>query len=127
MAQALRTRAGNAINYTRDGGEITLLVEADERRIRVHVRDTGPGMPTDRLEQIFEPFVQGDRAFNRPNDGVGLGLAISRQLARGMDGDVTVSSVVGRGSTFTVTIPRSVPAVAESSILMSTGVAATAV
>ena len=71
--------------------------------------------------------MQGDRAFNRPNDGVGLGLAISRQLARGMDGDVTVSSIVGRGSTFTVTIPRSAQVAAEPALVVDVGVATTTV
>jgi signal transduction histidine kinase len=107
LSQILLNLVGNAIKYTRDGGDIALTTDLDDLRVRIHVRDTGPGIPADRLEQIFEPFVQGDRAFNRPNEGVGLGLAISRELARGMDADVTVSSVVGRGSTFTVTVPRS--------------------
>ncbi|HET7373146.1 MAG TPA: HAMP domain-containing sensor histidine kinase, partial [Gemmatimonadaceae bacterium] len=108
LSQILLNLVGNAIKYTRDGGEIAVTTDLDDAHVRVHVRDTGPGIPADRLEQIFEPFVQGDRAFNRPNEGVGLGLAISRELARGMDADVTVSSVVGHGSTFTVTVPRSV-------------------
>ncbi|HMA22375.1 MAG TPA: HAMP domain-containing sensor histidine kinase, partial [Gemmatimonadaceae bacterium] len=108
LSQILLNLVGNAIKYTRDGGEIAVTTDLDDKHVRVHVRDTGPGIPADRLEQIFEPFVQGDRAFNRPNEGVGLGLAISRELARGMDADVTVASVVGRGSTFTVAIPRSV-------------------
>ena len=107
LSQILLNLVGNAIKYTRDGGEIAVTTDLGDARVLVHVRDTGPGIPADRLEQIFEPFVQGDRAFNRPNEGVGLGLAISRELARGMDADVTVSSVVGRGSTFTVTVPRS--------------------
>ena len=125
LSQILLNLAGNAIKYTRDGGQITLDADADEHHVRIHVRDTGPGIPADRLEQIFEPFVQGDRAFNRPNEGVGLGLAISRQLARGMDGDVTVASVVGRGSTFTVTVPRSPHPVAEPMTGVNAGVATT--
>jgi signal transduction histidine kinase len=55
---------------------------------------------------IFEPFVQGVRALNRPTDGVGLGLAISRELALGMGGALTVESEVGRGSTFSLTLAR---------------------
>jgi signal transduction histidine kinase len=70
------------------------------------VRDTGVGIPSERLPFIFERFVQGDRALNRPHEGVGLGLAISRDLARGMGGDLTVESVVGEGSVFVISLPR---------------------
>jgi signal transduction histidine kinase len=58
------------------------------------------------MDTIFDPFVQVDRTLNRPADGVGLGLAISRDLARGMGGDLTATSVLGKGSTFTLTLPR---------------------
>src|SRR5918912_3275636 len=64
------------------------------------------GTPADRLPLIFDPFVQVDRRFSRPLEGVGLGLAISRDLARGMNGDLTVTSTAGKGSTFTVSLPR---------------------
>jgi len=70
------------------------------------VSDTGIGVPEDQLERIFEPFAQAKRALVEADSGVGLGLAISRQLARAMSGDLTVSSVVGRGSSFTLTLPR---------------------
>ena len=71
------------------------------------MRDTGPGIAPDRLSTIFDPFVQGGR-FGEPSPGgVGLGLAISRELARAMAGDLTVVSELGRGSTFTVRLPRS--------------------
>ena len=72
------------------------------------MRDTGKGIPADRLDAVFEPFVQVDRkpSPERPNDqGIGLGLAISRELARAMGGDITVESIVDRGSTFTVRLP----------------------
>jgi signal transduction histidine kinase len=72
----------------------------------VHIEDNGPGIPSDRLGVIFEPFVQLDRSFDNPREGTGLGLAISRDLARGMDGDLTVTSQVGRGSTFTVALKK---------------------
>ena len=72
----------------------------------MHVQDNGPGIDADQLPVIFEPFVQGHRALNRPNEGVGLGLAISRDLARAMGGDVTVTTALGIGSTFTVALPR---------------------
>jgi signal transduction histidine kinase len=74
--------------------------------IRVRVADTGRGIPADQRERIFEPFVQVDRHRTpESQQGVGLGLAISRELARGMDGDLTVISEVGVGSTFTLTLP----------------------
>jgi signal transduction histidine kinase len=74
--------------------------------VLIHVDDTGPGIPADRHAAIFEPFVQLDRTLQNPRDGVGLGLAISRDLARGMGGELSVASTVGRGSTFTVSLPR---------------------
>jgi signal transduction histidine kinase len=73
--------------------------------ISISVRDTGPGIPLDKQEAVFEPFVQLDRGLTRTTDGTGLGLAISRGLARGMGGDIKVVSSVGRGSVFTLILP----------------------
>jgi signal transduction histidine kinase len=73
------------------------------------VHDTGVGIPVDKLETVFEPFVQVDTRLARPHGGAGLGLAISRDLARGMGGDLTVTSAVDVGSTFTLVLPRHVP------------------
>ena len=109
LRQVLLNLLANAIKYTPRGGSITIDCEADERQVRLHVRDTGTGIPPERLAHIFEPFVQGERALNRPDEGVGLGLAISRDLARGMGGELTVESEVGRGSTFTLVLRRSGP------------------
>jgi len=106
LSQILLNLLGNAIKYTPDGGAVSLSCEFDESQVRIHVRDTGAGIPADRLTYIFEPFVQGERALNRPHEGVGLGLAISRELAAAMHGELSVSSEVGRGSTFTLTLPR---------------------
>ena len=75
--------------------------------VTISVRDTGIGIPAEQLDRIFEPFVQARRSLDPKDHGFGLGLAISRQLARAMGGDVTVRSEVGRGSTFTLTLPRS--------------------
>ena len=72
----------------------------------VRVRDTGRGIPAAMLEAVFEPFVQVDGGFRRTTQGSGLGLAIARDFSRRMQGDVTVVSREGRGSTFTVTLPR---------------------
>jgi signal transduction histidine kinase len=73
----------------------------------VRVSDTGRGIPPDQLDRIFQPFVQVDRHRTQASQqGVGLGLAISRELARGMGGELAAESTVGVGSTFTLTLPR---------------------
>ena len=106
VRQVVVNLLSNAVKYTPAGGTVRLACDADETTVRVHVTDTGPGIDADQLPVIFEPFVQGDRALNRPNEGVGLGLAISRDLARGMAGDVAVTTELGVGSTFTLVLPR---------------------
>ena len=72
----------------------------------IHVRDTGCGIAAPDLARIFEPFVQVGSESADDAAGVGLGLAISRELARGMEGEVTAQSVPGEGSTFTMWVPR---------------------
>ena len=72
----------------------------------VEVNDDGSGIPQDKLEAIFEPFVQVGRDFSSPQGGTGLGLAISRDLARRMGGDLLVSSRLGKGSTFTLVLRK---------------------
>ncbi|MEJ2502066.1 MAG: ATP-binding protein, partial [Gemmatimonadota bacterium] len=78
--------------------------------VGIAVEDTGVGIPGDRLEEIFEPFIQVDRnPYTRTHEGTGLGLGISRRLARMMGGDVTVESEPGAGSTFTLWLTRATP------------------
>jgi signal transduction histidine kinase len=96
----------NAIKFTPSGGEIVLDCEERTGEVAVRVRDTGRGVPQDKLHVIFEPFVQVERGTTRAIDGTGLGLAISRDLARAMGGDLEVESVVGEGSVFSLTLPR---------------------
>jgi signal transduction histidine kinase len=97
----------NAVKFTDVGGAIDTSVELSDRSVAVHVTDTGIGIAADKFESIFDPFVQVDANYTRTRDGVGLGLAISRDLARGMGGDLTIAwSQEGCGSTFTLTIPR---------------------
>jgi len=78
-------------------------------RVRLVVRDTGVGIPSERLAHVFEPFVQVDDSHARRAEGSGLGLAISRDLARGMGGELTAESELGVGSAFTLTLPALLP------------------
>jgi signal transduction histidine kinase len=73
--------------------------------VAIRVRDTGIGIPADKLEVIFEPFVQVRADLTRTAEGTGLGLAISRDLARGMGGELTAESTPSVGSTFTLSLP----------------------
>jgi signal transduction histidine kinase len=72
----------------------------------IEVRDSGVGIPEDKLEQVFAPFVQVNRLLTSAHEGTGLGLAISRDLADGMNGSLTVESSEGAGATFTLALPR---------------------
>jgi signal transduction histidine kinase len=110
VRQVVLNLLSNAVKYTPEGGSVRLACDADATAVRVHVTDTGPGIDPEQLPVIFEPFVQGHRALNRPNEGVGLGLAISRDLARGMGGDVTVTTQIAVGSRFTLELRRAGPA-----------------
>jgi signal transduction histidine kinase len=106
LRQVLVNLLSNAVKFTAPGGRIAVACAADGPRVRIGVQDTGIGIAADQQERIFEPFVQVRADLTRPHEGAGLGLAISRDLARGMGGDLTVESVLGSGSTFTVTLPR---------------------
>jgi signal transduction histidine kinase/CHASE3 domain sensor protein len=106
----------NATKFTDPGGRIRVECASDESKVIFRVIDTGRGIPADQLERIFEPFVQISRQSTPSSQqGVGLGLAISRDLARRMDGDLTVTSEVGVGSTFTITLPRIVEGATRAS------------
>ena len=106
LQQIVLNLLGNAVKFTEPGGTITLSSEPRGNCIEIRVADTGPGISPEKLETIFDPFVQAERRLNQPVQGVGLGLAISQDLAHGMDGKVTVESVLGEGSTFTLSLPR---------------------
>jgi len=97
--------AGNAVKFT-SAGEVRLSIEPDERGVALRVRDTGEGISDEEAERLFEPFVQAGPPNRRQARGTGLGLSITRQLAQLMGGDVSVTSVPGQGSTFTVRLPR---------------------
>jgi len=82
---------------------------AGKDRVVLTVRDTGSGIPDDRLDAIFEPFVQIGRTLTNTREGAGLGLAISRDLARAMGGDITADSKLGVGSEFRLILPAARP------------------
>jgi PAS domain S-box-containing protein len=113
LEQVLLNLLSNAVKFTQRGGHVSIRCEAADDHVLTRVQDDGPGIPADRLADIFEPFVQLDRALGNPREGVGLGLAISRDLARGMQGDLTVESIPGKGSTFTVSLKRAAAIGAE--------------
>ncbi|MDQ3082188.1 MAG: ATP-binding protein [Gemmatimonadota bacterium] len=106
LQQILVNLLSNAIKFTPAGGTVNLRCRHDDNLIFISVADTGIGIATDRVDQIFSPFVQIDRRLNAPHEGTGLGLSISRDLAQAMNGDLIVESELGAGSTFTVTLPR---------------------
>jgi signal transduction histidine kinase/CheY-like chemotaxis protein/HPt (histidine-containing phosphotransfer) domain-containing protein len=110
LRQILANLLSNAVKFTAKG-EVVVTADAirlsDEPdgpvELRIAVRDTGPGIPADRMDRVFRSFAQVDSSTTRVYGGTGLGLAISRRLAQAMDGDIEVSSDVGVGSTFTLT------------------------
>ncbi|HEY9225075.1 MAG TPA: ATP-binding protein, partial [Gemmatimonadaceae bacterium] len=103
--QILINLVSNAIKFTDRGGSIRIHCDATDTTVWFRVSDTGRGIAGEKLEAVFEPFVQVNKQFTR-DEGVGLGLAISRDLARLMDGDLIAESELGVGSTFTLTLPR---------------------
>ena len=106
LRQILLNIVGNAIKFTPNGGSIRLAAATRNENVVITVSDTGIGVPSDKLAQIFEPFFQVDSGTTREYQGVGLGLAIARDLARAMGGDIYFDSTEGRGSVVTVVLPR---------------------
>jgi signal transduction histidine kinase/CheY-like chemotaxis protein len=109
IRQVMTNLVGNAIKFT-STGHIVIDVECESQdaaraMMRISVRDTGPGIPVDRLDSVFEKFSQVDGSTTRKYGGTGLGLAIAKQLVDLMGGSLTVSSRLGEGSTFSFTLP----------------------
>lgn len=107
--QILLNLLSNAIKFTNPGGSVRVVCSTGDTMTTIAVTDTGIGIPSEKFEAIFEPFVQLGRSLSSAHEGTGLGLAISRDLARAMSGDLLVQSKVGAGSTFTLTLPRPLP------------------
>jgi PAS domain S-box-containing protein len=103
--QILLNVLSNAVKFTERGGRITIRCDVEGSFGRVHIEDTGIGIPPEKIDAVFEPFVQLGRSLTSTHEGTGLGLAISRDLARAMGGDLNVVSTTGHGSTFTLALP----------------------
>ncbi|HEX4681374.1 MAG TPA: HAMP domain-containing sensor histidine kinase [Gemmatimonadaceae bacterium] len=124
LRQVMLNLISNAVRHTPTGGAISIEAAAlDTSRIAIRVTDTGAGIPADKREQIFEPFVQLDRSLTNTTEGVGLGLAISRDLARGMGGDLLATDREGGGACFTITLPRARPSGAKEFVTGETAAA----
>jgi signal transduction histidine kinase len=121
VRQILVNLLANAVKFTPEGGRVTVTcgttrdppadaaLSGEESRLFVRVADTGIGITPEMLESVFTAFVQTDQGLTRTRDGTGLGLTISRELARRMGGDLTVQSVEGEGSCFTLWLPSAPP------------------
>jgi PAS domain S-box-containing protein len=109
IQQILLNLVTNALKFTPAGGRIGVSCDSDDRSVAISVSDTGTGIPVEMFQKIFDPFFQlrSEQSRDSSRRGVGLGLAISRDLARAMGGDLTVRSTPGAGSTFTLRLPVS--------------------
>lgn len=105
IKEAMRVLVDNAVKYTPAGGTISLRLAASEGKALFSVTDTGPGIPEEEQEKIFERFYRADRSRSRETGGTGLGLPIGRWIAQRHGGSLTVSSAVGLGSRFTLALP----------------------
>lgn len=104
VRQVLNNLMHNAVKFS-ESGSVRLVARRSGERLHLSVTDSGPGIEPSARGRIFEPFTQGDERHSRSQGGAGLGLAVSRRLARRMGGDVTVESEVGKGSVFTLWLP----------------------
>jgi PAS domain S-box-containing protein len=106
VQQIVLNLLSNAVKFTAPGGRVTVSCQATDDGVMLSVRDNGIGIAADKLESIFEPFVQLGRSLTTGHEGTGLGLAIGRDLARAMGGELAAESTPGAGSVFTLTLPR---------------------
>jgi signal transduction histidine kinase len=106
LRQALINLLSNSIKFANPDSQVAIDVQSQRDGIHLLISDSGRGIPADRLATIFDPFAQLEPTLTRTTEGVGLGLAISRQLLRGMSSDIHVESTPGVGSCFSVLLPR---------------------
>ena len=105
LARALGNLVENAIKYTREGGTIRITASREDQRLVVGVEDNGMGISQEDLPRIFERFYRSDRSRSREMGGTGLGLSIVKHIVQAHGGTVEVSSRLGAGSKFTVSLP----------------------
>ena len=105
LRRVLDNLLGNALKFTPSGGRITVCLERREDDLALEVEDTGVGIPRDQLDRVFERFYQVDGGISRRYGGVGLGLALAKEIVEAHDGEINVESKVGQGTTFTVSLP----------------------
>ena len=108
LRQILINLVGNAMKFT-DAGEVALEMRVIGEHVVFRIRDTGPGIGAADLGKIFDPFTQVDQSLRRSKGGTGLGLPVSRRLAHLLGGELTVESVAGEGTTFTLSVPIAPP------------------
>jgi PAS domain S-box-containing protein len=104
LTQIIVNLLSNAVKFTMTGG-VTIAFDRAGAQVLIEVRDTGPGIPPEEAERIFEEFYQVEGGLSRTSGGTGLGLAIARRFARLMGGDIVVEANIGAGSTFTLCLP----------------------
>lgn len=109
LNQILLNLIANSINYTSEGGKIDISMEVTEDNVHIYISDTGIGIPEESVPRVFERFYRVDKARSRNSGGTGLGLAIVKHLVDSHQGDITVTSTEGEGTTFTVTFPLKQP------------------
>jgi signal transduction histidine kinase len=106
----LRNLVRNAVAHTQDGDRVTILARAQDGHLQINVSDTGPGIPPDELEHIFERFHRLDPSRSRDHGGSGLGLAIARAITEAHGGHIYAESTPGHGATFHLELPGYRPA-----------------
>ncbi len=107
LEQILYNLIDNAIKFNKEGGEVTVSASERERKVTIDVEDTGVGIPESDLPRIFERLYRGDKSRSRKAEGTGLGLAIVKHLVQAHGGEISATSVFGKGSRFTFTLPAS--------------------
>jgi signal transduction histidine kinase len=109
LRQMLVNLLSNGIKFT-DEGEVRLGCSVSNGILEIQIADTGVGIAPENLDDVFEPFWQAEQSATRKTGGTGLGLSVTRKLARLLGGDVTVASTFGAGTTFLLTLPMKAPA-----------------